>query len=341
MRFLPLLLVIGLCGCMSIDNHTPPRPGPDDGEGSTPPGDEIPPGDDPADPEPTPEDPAPEDPGEEDDPPTRPVEPEEDPPTDPIDDEDPLDGGMPPGGACACDDDCRNDGTNPGLCIHGICGARATDDACPAGSTAACPAGLRCWSGTGQGVCYPDYVPGECAGREDGDGSCVSDGSRDCYRGCGTLCDLPGTPDDTDPDPDPDPDPPTGDLTPQERDLLDALNAERASYGLPPVAADDRLMCAARRHALDVGSTGTCEHVGSDGSWPWDRAEACGFPQEVWTVNEIAAGPGFSDGADAVWGWRHSPGHHAAIVHADARFVGVGVHATCFIALFDCCVAGS
>jgi uncharacterized protein YkwD len=98
-------------------------------------------------------------------------------------------------------------------------------------------------------------------------------------------------------------------------------------------------MCAARNHANDVGETGECGHVGSDGSWPWDRAAACGFPQDTWTVNEIAAGPGFTDGADAVWGWQQSPGHHAAIVHTEAQYVGVGVHNTCFIALFDCCVA--
>ncbi len=130
-------------------------------------------------------------------------------------------------------------------------------------------------------------------------------------------------------------------LTPEEQDLLDAVNAERASGGLAPVAVDERLLCAARRHALDVGGSGACGHVGSDGSWPWDRAMACGFPQHDWTVNEIAAGPGFTDGADAVWGWRHSSGHYAALMHPRATVVGVGVHATCFIALFDCCVAGS
>lgn len=130
-------------------------------------------------------------------------------------------------------------------------------------------------------------------------------------------------------------------LTYEERDLLDAINAERAAGGLAPVSVDDRLLCAARRHALDVGGSGTCGHVGSDGSWPWDRAVACGFPQPEWTVNEIAAGPGFTDGADAVWGWRQSSGHYAALMHPSATTVGVAVHATCFIALFDCCVAGS
>lgn len=141
--------------------------------------------------------------------------------------------------------------------------------------------------------------------------------------------------------------PPAGDagpapssLTAEEQDLLDAINAERATRGLAPVVVDDRLMCAARNHALDVGASGACGHVGSDGSWPWDRAEACGFSQTRWTVNEIAAGPGFTDGADAVWGWSHSDGHYAALMHPEATTVGVAVHRTCFIALFDCCVAG-
>jgi len=107
------------------------------------------------------------------------------------------------------------------------------------------------------------------------------------------------------------------------------------------VRPDPALMCAARMHALDVGSSGSCGHVGGDGSWPWDRAMRCGFDQSDWTVNEIAAGPGFEDGADAVWGWRHSDGHYAALTHRRAETVGVAVHRTCFIAVFDCCVAGS
>lgn len=131
------------------------------------------------------------------------------------------------------------------------------------------------------------------------------------------------------------------DLTAEERDLMDAINAERATRGLAPVAVDDRLQCAARKHARDVGASGDCGHVGSDGTWPWDRAMACGFPQETWTVNEIAAGPGFTDGADAVWGWSHSEGHYAALMHERAAFGGFAVYDSCFIAVFDCCVAGS
>ncbi len=133
----------------------------------------------------------------------------------------------------------------------------------------------------------------------------------------------------------------TNPLTVDEIDLFDALNGARLDNGLAAIVIDDRLMCAARKHALDVGGNGSCDHVGSDGSWPWDRAEACGFPQDSWTVNEIAAGPGFESGEEAVWGWSHSSGHWAAIVHPQAVSVGVAVHNTCYIALFDCCVDGS
>ena len=160
-------------------------------------------------------------------------------------------------------------------------------------------------------------------------------------------------PDATTPPPPPPPPPPGApdagptapgggaDLTAEERDLMDAINAERATRGLAPVAVDDRLQCAARKHARDVGGSGECGHVGSDGTWPWDRAMACGFPQDTWTVNEIAAGPGFTDGADAVWGWSNSEGHYAALMHERAAFGGFAVHNSCFIAIFDCCVAGS
>jgi uncharacterized protein YkwD len=134
---------------------------------------------------------------------------------------------------------------------------------------------------------------------------------------------------------------PGGDYTAQEIDLFGALNAARQANGLPPVGLDPKLTCAERQHALDVGPTGDCGHVGTDGSWPWDRAQACGFPQDDWTVNEIAAGPGFTGGADAVSGWRQSSGHWAAIVHPEATLVGVAVYESCYFALFDCCVAGS
>jgi uncharacterized protein YkwD len=127
-------------------------------------------------------------------------------------------------------------------------------------------------------------------------------------------------------------------LSPQELDLLNALNKARADNGLPAVAADAQLTCAARMHATDY--SGGCDHTGSDGSWPWDRAKQCGFPQSTYTVNEICAGPGFTSGSEAVWGWKQSSGHWSAIIHPQAKLVGLGVGTNgCYVALFDCCVA--
>jgi len=151
----------------------------------------------------------------------------------------------------------------------------------------------------------------------------------------------------TPPPPPPPPPPPKQDagappapgltLSAQEKGLLDALNKARADNGLSPVVADPKLTCAARMHATDYA--GGCDHTGSDGSWPWDRAKKCGFPQTTWTVNEICAGPGFTSGSEAVWGWKQSSGHWSAIVHSQAKLVGLGVGTNgCYVALFDCCV---
>jgi hypothetical protein len=188
------LSLILVAGCMDIpDREQDESFAADDGSDATPGDDLTPDAPEPEAPvdDPTDDDPAPTD----DDPPSRPVDPSDD-------DPEPIDAPEPPpddhlsaaGGPCGCDSDCLSDAGFQPLCVHGICGARASDDACPGGSSAACPRGHRCWSGTGQGVCYPDFVPGQCAGREDGDGSCVTDGSSDCYRACGLLCDLAGEP---------------------------------------------------------------------------------------------------------------------------------------------------
>jgi uncharacterized protein YkwD len=132
-------------------------------------------------------------------------------------------------------------------------------------------------------------------------------------------------------------------LTAQEKDLFDAINAARAKNGLNTLTIDPYLLCAARLAAKVVPPTGSCGHVGSDGSWPSDRAKSCGMPASAaGYVNEIAAGPGFTDGADAVWGWSQSSGHWWGLTHPQAKKMGVAATANgCYWAVFDCCIAGS
>jgi uncharacterized protein YkwD len=132
-------------------------------------------------------------------------------------------------------------------------------------------------------------------------------------------------------------------LSAQEKDLLDAINAARAKLGLSTLTVDPMLLCAARLAAQIVPPTGSCGHVGSDGSWPSDRAKKCGMASgPAGYVNEIAAGPGFTDGADAVWGWSQSSGHWWGLTHPKAKTIGVaGTSKGCYWAVFDCCISGS
>ena len=185
-----------------------------------------------------------------------------------------------------------------------------------------------------------DGVPNgqdNCAGTPIGTPVYTSGSSAGCPTGGPPPPPPPPPPKQDSGTPPPPPPPPGFTLSAKEKDLLAALNKARANNGLPAVAADAKLTCAARMHATDVA--GGCDHTGSDGSWPWDRAQTCGFAQSTWTVNEICAGPGFTSGSDAVSGWKQSSGHWAALISNQAKLVGLGVGANgCYVALFDCCV---
>lgn len=132
-------------------------------------------------------------------------------------------------------------------------------------------------------------------------------------------------------------------LSADEQDLLQAINAARAKLGLNTLVPDAQLMCAARLAAQVCPPSGSCGHVGADGSWPHDRAQKCGMSSDAaWKVNEIAAGPGFTDGADAVWGWSQSSGHWWGLTHPQATKIGVSATSKgCYWAVFDCCIKGS
>ena len=49
-------------------------------------------------------------------------------------------------------------------------------------------------------------------------------------------------------------------------DLLAAVNRVRSGAGLPALAVNPRLACAARRHARDIAGRGRLDHVGGDGA---------------------------------------------------------------------------
>jgi uncharacterized protein YkwD len=64
--------------------------------------------------------------------------------------------------------------------------------------------------------------------------------------------------------------------TPQE--LIDAINAERAKNKLPALKAHPALMKSAQKHADYMASGGGITHESADGSRPFQRHLAAGFP---------------------------------------------------------------
>jgi hypothetical protein len=105
------------------------------------------------------------------------------------------DGGTPgggPGSACNCDSDCSGgDATHAPICVSGVCMLEASATCSADGSTAECPAHLRCWPhvDTIHFLCWPDcdFFTG-CVGDCDGDGSCVPSATTTCDGSCGGIC---------------------------------------------------------------------------------------------------------------------------------------------------------
>ena len=64
---------------------------------------------------------------------------------------------------------------------------------------------------------------------------------------------------------------------PSAADLIAAVQALRASNGLPPLIVESTIMNAAQAHSNYQASIGTWSHVGAGGTYAVDRARAAGF----------------------------------------------------------------
>lgn len=72
-------------------------------------------------------------------------------------------------------------------------------------------------------------------------------------------------------------------------EAIEEINALRRQRGLPELVRNDLLTRAALRHTQDMADGAFCEHIGSDGSRPWDRVQGTGYPAERVAEN-IASG---------------------------------------------------
>ncbi len=113
-------------------------------------------------------------------------------------------------------------------------------------------------------------------------------------------------------------------------ELLAAVNALRAENGLPPYQAHPVLMAVAQAHAWYMASTGNVTHYSADGSRPFQRALAAGYPvagdltQGGFFSENIVAGRNLSP-QEAVQIWMGDAPHLNTMLATHLTQAGVGV----------------
>jgi uncharacterized protein YkwD len=108
-----------------------------------------------------------------------------------------------------------------------------------------------------------------------------------------------------------------------ELQILKRINGVRAERGLAPLKLDDRLVAAAREHAVDMAYRNHCRHRGTDGTRARDRIRRNGYPYNNWAGENILCA---RRSAEAALGWWMNSGpHRRNILHGHFTHIGVGV----------------
>ncbi len=116
--------------------------------------------------------------------------------------------------------------------------------------------------------------------------------------------------------------------TPSE--LIEAVNALRASYGLPPYSTNSILMSIAQEQAEYNLSISTITHTSADGLRPFQRALQAGYPVAGdlslggFFSENIAAGVGLS-AEEVVDIWTGDDPHLNTMISSNLQDIGAGV----------------
>lgn len=103
--------------------------------------------------------------------------------------------------------------------------------------------------------------------------------------------------------------------------VLELTNQFRAQNGLSALKLNLELNAAAQGHSEDMANQDYFDHIGKDGSKPWDRAKLVGYEANTMAEN-IAAG--YTTPEAVVEGWKNSSGHRANMLNASFTELGVG-----------------
>lgn len=114
-------------------------------------------------------------------------------------------------------------------------------------------------------------------------------------------------------------------------DVIAAVNSLRSSHGLPPYSVSPILMGTAQGQADYMASIGSVTHYGPDGSRPYQRALAAGYPlagqiPPGFMSENIVGSPGMSP-AGAVSSWTGDDLHLNTMLSSDLQEIGAGVAA--------------
>jgi uncharacterized protein YkwD len=113
-------------------------------------------------------------------------------------------------------------------------------------------------------------------------------------------------------------------------DLISAVNALRATYGLAPYQANSILMGVAQAHAEYLVSIGTITHTSANGMRPFQRALAAGYlvagdlSLGGWFSENLTAGVG-QTAVEAVKIWMGDDPHKNTMLSGTLQDVGAGV----------------
>ncbi len=117
-----------------------------------------------------------------------------------------------------------------------------------------------------------------------------------------------------------------------EREVIDAINKERAKAGTPLLKLNELVADVARAHSTDMAANAYFAHKDRDGKHAGDRlkkeqvfytvaAEDLSLMENVDTTTNISK--------EAVTGWMASPGHRSPIVDVDHLYSDAGAGLAC------------
>lgn len=114
-------------------------------------------------------------------------------------------------------------------------------------------------------------------------------------------------------------------------DLINAVNALRASYGLAPYSISPILMFTAQSQAEFMAATGNVSHTGSGGTSLTDRLLAAGYPLAGdlslggFRAENITSGNEDRTAQSAVDGWTRDAPHLDTMISPNLSEIGAGV----------------